>query len=185
MVIGTRLFLGAIFFTSGMGKLTHGDFPGLIGPVWLAERLEQFGLAPWAQFVGWSQVVIGLLLLSQRFATLGAVMLVPMITNILVITISLGWRGTPYVNAVLLLMNLFLLAADWKKLRWLVFDGGDGPRLRQPSGVSVSLLAAAGVAIGVAAPALYPLHRMLTFIAAAFAVGLFAIAAPRYYKSPA
>lgn len=185
IVIATRLFLGAIFFTSGMGKLTHGDFPGLIGPVWLADRLAQYGLAPWAQFVAWSQVVIGLLLLSQRFATLGAVMLVPMITNILVITISLGWRGTPYVNAVLLLMNLFLLAADWKKLRPLVFDEADAPRLPQPTAVPVSVLAIAGVAIGIAAPALYPLHRVLTFIAAALAVGLFAIAAPRYYKSPA
>lgn len=51
--------------------------------------------------MAWSQV-LGALLLSQRFATLGAVMLVPMLANILVITISLQWRGTPYVNAVLL-----------------------------------------------------------------------------------
>jgi uncharacterized membrane protein YphA (DoxX/SURF4 family) len=120
LVISTRVFLGLIFFSSGLGKLTHGLTPGLIGPVWLEERLAQYGLGFWAQFVAWSQVLIGALLLSQRFATLGAVMLVPMLTNILVITISLQWRGTPYVNAVLLAMNLFLLWADRERLKPLV-----------------------------------------------------------------
>src|SRR6187549_2752832 len=99
-VIGVRVFLGLIFFSAGLGKLTHGLTPGLIGPIWLEERLAAYGLALWARFVAWSQLGIGALLLSQRFATLGAVMLVPMLANILVITISLQWRGTPYVNAV-------------------------------------------------------------------------------------
>ena len=117
LVVGTRVVLGVIFFSSGLGKLTHGLTPGLIGPVWLEERLATYGLGLWAQFVAWSQVIIGALLLSQRFSTLGAVMLVPMITNILVITISLQWRGTPYVNAVLLAMNLFLLWMDRERLR--------------------------------------------------------------------
>jgi hypothetical protein len=77
LVIATRVFLGIIFFSSGLAKLTHGLTPGVIGPVWLEERLAQYGLSMWAQFVAWSQVLVGALLLSQRFATLGAVMLVP------------------------------------------------------------------------------------------------------------
>ena len=120
LVVGTRLFLGLIFFSSGLAKLTHGLTPGLIGPVWLEERMAQYGLGLWAQFVAVSQVVIGALLLSQRYATLGAVMLVPMLANILVITISLQWRGTPYVNSVLLAMNLFLLWVDRERLKPLV-----------------------------------------------------------------
>jgi uncharacterized membrane protein YphA (DoxX/SURF4 family) len=120
LIIGTRVFLGLIFFSAGLGKLTHGLTPGLIGPVWLEEKMAQYGLGLWAQFVAWSQLVIGALLLSQRFATLGAVMLVPMIANILVITISMQWRGTPYVNAVLLAMNLFLLWTDRERLKPLV-----------------------------------------------------------------
>ena len=119
-VIGTRVFLGLIFFSAGLGKLTHGLTPGLIGPIWLEERLAQYGLSLWAQFVAWSQLLIGALLLSQRFALLGAVMLVPMLVNILVVTISLQWRGTPYVNAVLLAMNLFLLWVDRERLKPLV-----------------------------------------------------------------
>ncbi len=46
-VVGTRLFLGLIFFTSGMGKLTGGDFPGLIGPVHLEQSLAPYGLGLW------------------------------------------------------------------------------------------------------------------------------------------
>ena len=120
LVLATRVFLGLIFFSSGLAELTHGLTPGLIGPVWLEERLAVYGLGLWAQFVAWSQVLIGALLLSQRFATLGAVMLVPMLTNILVVTISLQWRGTPYVNGVLLAMNVFLLWADRERLKPLV-----------------------------------------------------------------
>ena len=119
-VIAIRIFLGLIFLSSGLGKLTHGLTPGLIGPIWLEERLAPYGLGLWATFVAWSQVVIGALLLSQRFSTLGAVMLVPMLANILVITISLQWRGTPYVNSVLLAMNLFLLWVDRERLKPLV-----------------------------------------------------------------
>ena len=120
VIIAIRVFLGLIFFSSGLAKLTHGLTPGLIGPVWLEERLAPYGLGLWVKFVACSQVLIGALLLSQRFATLGAVMLVPMLANILVITISLQWRGTPYVNGVLLAMNLFLLWADRKRLEPLV-----------------------------------------------------------------
>lgn len=162
-----RIFLGLIFFTSGMGKLTHGDFPGLIGPVWLEERLTSYGLAFWARFVAWSQVGVGLLLLSQRFSTLGAVMLVPMLTNILVITISLQWRGTPYVNAVLLAMNLYLLWADREKLKSLV------------ASTRGFVLPATGIAICLVAPLLHGVHRVLTFGAAIAGLLVIAYAAQR------
>lgn len=122
-----RLFLGLIFFTAGMAKLTHNHFPGIIGPVWLEEELGKYGLGLYARFIALSQLGIGWLLLSGRFATLGAVMLVPMLANILVVTISLEWRGTPYVNAVLLSMNLLLLWLDRERLLPLVARPGTLP----------------------------------------------------------
>ena len=122
LVVCTRKIHGRIFLSAGVAELTHGLTPGVIGPVWLEERLAQYGLGLWAQFVAWSQLLIGALLLSQRFSTLGAVMLVPMLANILVVTISLQWRGTPYVNSVLLAMNLFLLWADRERLKPLVLS---------------------------------------------------------------
>lgn len=87
-------------------------FVGIIGPVWLEKELAQYGLGLFARFIGYSQVIIGFLLITLRYSTLGAVMSVPLIINILMVTISLEWQGTPYVLAVLLSMNLFVLWAD-------------------------------------------------------------------------
>jgi len=164
-VVGIRLFLGLIFFTSGMGKLTRGDYPGLIGPVHLDEWLAPYGLGLWVQFVAWSQVGVGLLLLSQRFATLGAIMLLPMIANILVVTVSLQWQGTPYINGFLLALNLFLLAADYHKIKFLLFD--DVQQLRKTplrrSSAMIDILWLLGFVLCLASGALYPVNRLLTF----------------------
>ncbi|MDX1908670.1 MAG: hypothetical protein SF053_16660 [Bacteroidia bacterium] len=109
----TSVFLGLIFFSSGMGKLYAGHaFPGIIGPVWLEEVLVQYGLGLLGQFIGWSQVVTGFLLLTLRFRLAGAVMLVPMLANILIVTISLHWQGTPWIVGCLLGFNIALLWAD-------------------------------------------------------------------------
>lgn len=122
-VVGTRILLGFIFFTAGMGKLTHGHyFPLTMFPMSLAKILAPHGLALWGEFVSWSQVVIGFLLMSQRFATLGAIMSLPLILNIFMITVSLNFMGTPYLNAFLICLNLFLLAADYHKLKFLFMD---------------------------------------------------------------
>lgn len=117
-VTGTRIFLGLTFFTAGMGKLIRG-FPGFIGPIWLEEKLVPYSLGLFARFIAISQVMTGLLLLTGRFATLGAIVLVPLLSCILVVTISLQWRGTPYINAFLLLLNLSLLVYDWPKLKFI------------------------------------------------------------------
>ncbi|MFZ6664598.1 DoxX family membrane protein [Peijinzhouia sedimentorum] len=117
----TRVFLGLIFFTAGMAKLfADHKFPGLIGPVWLEERLAEHNLGLYARFIAWSQVIAGLTLLSQRFATLGAILTFPIILNIWVVTVSLEWQGTPYVNFVLILLNLHLLIADFPKLKFIL-----------------------------------------------------------------
>lgn len=118
-VHGVRAFLGVIFFSAGISKLIPG-FPSIIGPVWLVDRLEPYGLALFGQFIALSEAAVGLLLLSRRLAILGAIMLVPMLTSILVVTISLQWRGTPYVNAFLLLLNLALLAYDYPRWRGIL-----------------------------------------------------------------
>ena len=114
------LFLGLTFFTSGMAKLYYQhQFWGWIGPVWLAEKLQPFQLGLYVAFVAASQVVTGFLLITRRFWLLGAVFLVPMLANILLVTISLQWGGTPYVVSVLLLMNIALLLSEYRRLRVL------------------------------------------------------------------
>ena len=116
-IVCLRLFLGLIFFTSGMAKLLDGQFPGIIGPVWLEEELAKYQLGWYARFIAYSHVFIGLMVLTQRYATIGNIMMTPLIMNILVVTISLQWRGTPYLLAFLLLINIVLLFVDFHKLK--------------------------------------------------------------------
>ncbi|MBO3700529.1 hypothetical protein [Roseivirga sp. E12] len=123
IIVLIRLFLGLIFFTAGMSKLYfEHQFPGIIGPVWLEERLAEHDLGMYARFIAGSQIIAGLLLFTQRFATLGAILCFPIILNILMVTVSMKWSGTPYVNAFLLLLNAWLLAFDYHKLKFILTD---------------------------------------------------------------
>jgi hypothetical protein len=110
LVQGTAAFLGFTFWGAGMVKLYSGhNFIQWIGPPWLVERLAEFDLGLFAQFIAICQIIIGFMLMTTRFKLLGSIMMIPMIVNILMVTISQNWRGTPYVLSVLLLMNLFIL----------------------------------------------------------------------------
>lgn len=107
---GISVFLGFTFWGAGMAKLFHEhQFFGWIGPVWLIEELEPYGLGFYGRFIAFSQVCIGYLLVTTRYKLLGSIMMIPLIGNILMVTISLDWRGTPFVLAFLLLLNLILL----------------------------------------------------------------------------
>lgn len=121
IITGIQIFLGVLFLTAGIGKLVPG-FPGLMGPPWLEDVLVKYDLGLFARFIAFSQILIGWLLLTRRFATLGAVMLLPMLLNILMVTISMNWRGTPYVVTVFLLLNICLLIADYDRLKFLITD---------------------------------------------------------------
>lgn len=129
VILLIRIFLGLIFFGAGMSKLYFDHkFPGIIGPVWLEEELAKYDLGLYARFIAGAQIVTGLLLFSQRFATLGAILLFPIILNIFMVTVSLGWAGTPYVNLFLLLLNAWLLIYDYPKLKFIFSDHTESVR---------------------------------------------------------
>lgn len=109
-----RLTLGIVFLSSGIGKF-YGT-SGLIGPGYMFNELAKHNLLAFAIFIALAEIIIGYLLIIKKYSTLGAVMLVPMIANILVIVLSLDWQGTPLIDGVFLMMNLYLLWFDRKKL---------------------------------------------------------------------
>lgn len=169
-VISTRIFLGLLFFTGGMSKLM--PFPGVMGPTWLIETLAEYDLELYGYFIAYSQVTIGLLLLSQRFATLGAVMLFPLLANMFMITVSMHWRGTPYVIAVFILMNIFLLIADYHRLKYILFPRTEAlkePPLRRPY-PKLDGLALFGIILLLACPALYALAGKVAYVVAALGI---------------
>lgn len=55
-----------------------------------------------------------------RTATIGALVYFPLILNIFVITVSLHFRGTPFITGLMLLASIYLLCWDYDKLKHLV-----------------------------------------------------------------
>lgn len=148
--VGAAWMLGLIFLSGGMSKMM--PFPGVIGPVWLEERLAEHGLGMFARFIAWSEAIIGLLLLTKQTRVLGAIALVPMLANILMVTVSMSWRGTPWIITFFLVNNLFLLAFHFQRWRPVV-DGSfvgltenyvHGPKKQLPIALGCMLLVLIG-----------------------------------------
>ena len=123
LTLFTRVLLAAGFIPTGMVKLLGHRFTQIsvdtpVGAFF--EAIYQTG--PYWRFIGASQVLAGLLLLFPRQAHLGALLFVPIMLNIFVITVSLGFVGTSYVTASMLLAVLYLCVWDYHCFRGLITD---------------------------------------------------------------
>ncbi|WP_460502432.1 hypothetical protein, partial [Hymenobacter agri] len=119
-IIYTRYLVGGAFVFASLIKIKGHRFTllpdtGVHSVGHFFEMMYQSGL--YWQFIGWAQLLAGLLLLTQRFALLGALAYLPIITNIFVITIAYQFVGTPIITGLMLLAGLLLLAWDWNRLR--------------------------------------------------------------------
>lgn len=71
-------------------------------------------------FLGWGQMIAAVLLMTQRFAALGAVMFYPIIINVWLVTWSVGFKGTPVITFLMFLANTYLLVWEYRRLAlWL------------------------------------------------------------------
>jgi uncharacterized membrane protein YphA (DoxX/SURF4 family) len=124
---GVRLLLGAFMLSAGLYKLSDNQIPWLMGPPINHDLLARYGLLLFAQFIGVAQLIIGLLLLTGRFALLGALMLVPMWAGIIMFTWSQDWqgyedwRGTPTLIIGFLILTLGLLLHDYQRLKFIFY----------------------------------------------------------------
>lgn len=81
------------------------------------ETMYQSGI--YWQFLGWGQLISAFLLMTQRYAKLGAITFFPIIVNIFVITISYDFKGTPVITFLMLLATIMILIWDWDDLKVL------------------------------------------------------------------
>lgn len=116
-----RYLIGAAFIIAafGMGKMNGGSnlLRSMDSPIDQLQPIQQFfrvmadsGL--YWQFIGWSQIIAGACLLTQRLARLGALIFFGLILNIFIITLSYQFSGTPVITGLMLLAILFLLIWD-------------------------------------------------------------------------
>ncbi|WP_073282408.1 DoxX family membrane protein [Hymenobacter psychrotolerans] len=166
-VTGARLLLGALMLGGGLYKLSDNHIPGLMGPPINHAFLAEHSLEIFAQFIGVAQLLTGLLLLTGRFALLGAVLLVPMWLNIIFLTWSQHWPGTPFLVTGFLVLNIGLLLHDYARLKWLLYPPADAAALQaqplQTGPLPAEGLWWLGAGLVVAGSLLYPVsfHLML------------------------
>lgn len=123
-IIYLRYLIGGAFVFAAIVKIKGERFTSLDGtdsplnsPFHLFETLYQSGL--YWKFLGIGQVLAGFLLMTQRYAKLGALMFLPIISNIFVITVSYDFKGTPVITGLMLLANILLVLWDWDELKIL------------------------------------------------------------------
>lgn len=120
VVIYLRYIIGFAFVFASIVKIRGERFTVLSTdtPVgYFFEAMYQTGF--YWNFLGWSQFIAGALLMTQRFSTVGALMFLPIILNVTLITYSVNFgTGTPVITLLMLLGTIFLVLWDYKK--WII-----------------------------------------------------------------
>jgi len=118
----TRILLGIGFIFPSIPKILHKPFTILpdsnpVGHYFNA--LYETGF--YYEFIGWAQLTAALLLLLPRTSHLGALMFLPIIANVAVLTTSVGFKGTWLVTILMLLAATWLAVWDYDRLKPIVF----------------------------------------------------------------
>lgn len=117
----TRILLAIAFIPSGLKKLLGQRFTTLSieDPVgFYFEALYQTGW--YWNFLGFMQLLVAMLLVIPKAAFLGALMYSPIVLNILIIVVSMHFKGTPIIVGLMLIANIYLLLWDYQKLKKVI-----------------------------------------------------------------
>ena len=114
----TRVSMSLTFIASGLRKLPGVHFTSLpdSNPVGLFFHVMH-DLGFYWHFIGYYQILTGLLLLVNRFVAFSSLLMFPVTVNILLISFALNMKGTPIITTAMLLANLFLLLWHFEKYK--------------------------------------------------------------------
>jgi hypothetical protein len=124
-----RYLIGSafVFAAFGMGKIIPFFDKSVIGqgdpnsPITHAFSSFIHSDLYWS-FIGWSQLIAGILLVTQRFARFGLMIYLPIIANIFMLTYSYHFQGTDIVTGLMLLAALYLALWEGDKLQYLFIE---------------------------------------------------------------
>ncbi|MFD2518170.1 hypothetical protein [Salinimicrobium flavum] len=115
-VVNLRYIIGLGFLPSGIIKVLDQPFTHMENVGVFYDFLDAlYATGYYYNMIGVMQVVAALLLITQRFATIGAVLFLPIIFNITVLTITTIGSLTPLVAFLMFLGTIFLLLWDYYK----------------------------------------------------------------------
>src|SRR5687768_5310200 len=114
----TRILLGVGFMPPSIIKILHQPFTILpdsnpVGHYFNALYHTGF----YYEFIGWGQLTAALLLLFPRTAHLGALMFLPIITNIAVLTASVGFAGTWVITILMCFAGIWLTVWEFDRIK--------------------------------------------------------------------
>ncbi len=99
------------------------------------------------EFIGWSQLLAAILLLIPRTSHIGAVMFLPIIVNIAVLTCSVGFVGTWLITILMALAAAYLTAWEFDRFRPMFADRADQARGSRMQFVAIPAFFALGGSI--------------------------------------
>ena len=119
---GVRVLLAVAFLPSGLTKVLGMPFTRLdpqtsdVGRLFVALQHDFGGLYP---FIGACQLAAAVLLLIPRTTLVGALVHLPITVGIVVITTTVGFRGTWLIAWLMLLGVAYLICWDWQRVKAL------------------------------------------------------------------
>lgn len=117
IIIHLRYLVGFAFFPSGLTKLLGNRFTVLSTDTPIGYFFEaMYRTGGYWNFLGLCQIVAGILLMTQRYALLGTLMFLAILSNIWIITISLSFTGTWVITSLMMVAVIILLIWDHHKL---------------------------------------------------------------------
>lgn len=118
----TRCLLAVGFIPPSIPKILHKPFTVLPDSNPVGHYFNALmGTGFYYEFIGWSQIVAAILLIFPRTSHIGALMFLPIIVNIAVLTNSVGFVGTWLLTIFMALAGTFLVAWEYDRLKPIVF----------------------------------------------------------------
>ncbi|MFC5624752.1 DoxX family protein [Algoriphagus winogradskyi] len=120
--LGCRILLAYAFIVAGMVKILGERFASglsVIHPMGsYLEALHHTGY--YYTFIGVAQVLAAILLLIPRTVLMGAILYLPIIVNIWVLSYAVRFVGSYVTSPLMVLANLYILAWHYDKLRYIL-----------------------------------------------------------------
>lgn len=117
-----RISLAFGFFTAGMVKIFGERFASGLSELHpMGAYLEAlFHTGYYYTFIGIAQVLAAVLLLIPRTVVLGALLYLPIITNIFILSYAVRFEGSYFTSPLMVMANIYILFWHYDKLKYLL-----------------------------------------------------------------
>ncbi|WP_350291483.1 hypothetical protein [uncultured Croceitalea sp.] len=113
-----RISMGFGFVLSGMRKLPGIRFTILSNDNPAGAFFNaMYDTGFYWNFIGYFQILLGILIFFNRFVVLTSVLMMPVTFNIFLVSIALNMKGTSIITSTMLMANIFLLIWNQKNYK--------------------------------------------------------------------